>query len=352
MYHYHKFIFTYYYDEDAKILEFLPSPLWNYYPKINQMSLNFYFNNLQTFENKTSSGLPLTLKYTRVSRYSYKSENSNIPFHSFASSESPLPFDDFYYFKKSSFISFFINNMIDVPICFKKSPSLKRRSFELPVLKFINYLMRDGRKDQTTRFFFSSISDLFTKFKIEKFTSDLLIKNWLPLYFLINSSFYGNALDYEYPGKNILDFTNENLSIQILFNNILSNDNKSIDSSFYLKNYIISKLGQISPIFSYFIYSVDKNIKKYSRGKSGKYVFIWKYIAPYKRLNLAMKWVSKEIKFTASKKLKDRIVSVITNLIVTPQNSFAWKSKTFSHNYVFRNLRKTLMSTLKTSSIA
>jgi hypothetical protein len=34
----------------------------------------------------------------------------------------------------------------------------------------------------------------------------------------------------------------------------------------------------------------------------------------------------------------------------TPEKSFAWKSKIFSHNYAFRNFRKSLMSTLKTTS--
>jgi hypothetical protein len=50
-------------------------------------------------------------------------------------------FNDFNYIRNSSFIKFFINNMIDIPICFKKSKSLKLKNFELPLLKFCNFLM-------------------------------------------------------------------------------------------------------------------------------------------------------------------------------------------------------------------
>ena len=49
--------------------------------------------------------------------------------------------NDFLYIRNSSFINFFLNNMIDVPVCFKKSYSLRTKNFELPLLKFSNFLM-------------------------------------------------------------------------------------------------------------------------------------------------------------------------------------------------------------------
>jgi hypothetical protein len=51
-------------------------------------------------------------------------------------------------------------------------------------------------------------------------------------------------------------------------------DEKNILDAFFIKNYLLTKFLKITPIFSYFIYSVDKNIRKFSRGKSGKYTFI------------------------------------------------------------------------------
>jgi hypothetical protein len=60
----------------------------------------------------------------------------------------------------------------------------------------------------------------------------------------------------------------------ISFDNVLLNEDRSCYTSFFIKNFFIEKISQVAPIFSYFIYSVDKNIRKYSRGKSGKYTFI------------------------------------------------------------------------------
>jgi len=304
------------------------------------------------FEDTLSSHNFLIFKYSNVFKYDFLLEKNSIPFFDATTLNQSMVFDNYLYFKKSSFISFFLNNMLDVPICFKKSPSLKRKTFELPLLKFTNYLMKKGKREQTLRLFFRSIIDLFDKLKFDQFNSELLIKRWLNLYFLLNTNFVGSGLsNYDFANLN-MNFYLENYTPILLFDTALTPNNRVVDDSFYLKNYFLSKLNQVLPIFSYFIYSVDKNIRKYSRGKSGKYVFIWKYIAPYKRLNLAMKWIAKEVKFSQNKKLKDRINDIFSNLIFSPQNSFAWKSKVFSHNYVFRNLRKTLMSTLKTSSIS
>jgi hypothetical protein len=51
--------------------------------------------------------------------------------------------------------------MIDVPICFKKSVSLKHHSFELPLLKFANFLMKQGKKEKIIRLIFSSFRSFF-----------------------------------------------------------------------------------------------------------------------------------------------------------------------------------------------
>ena len=64
------------------------------------------------------------------------------------------------------------------------------------------------------------------------------------------------------------------MNINLKYNNILTNTDKMLNTQFYIKNYLFILLSKVSPIFSYFIYSVDKNIKKYSRGRSGKYTFI------------------------------------------------------------------------------
>jgi hypothetical protein len=170
-------------------------------------------------------------------------------------------FNQFIYLKNSLFISFFINNMIDVPICFKKSYSLKRPTLNIPLLKFINLLMRKGKKEQITKILFKSFRVFLFEFKQEKSLALLFNKNFLRIFLFVSNIFSTISPDLEQ-------------KMNLLYNNSFLFLSKSINNDFFIKNFFLSQIVKIAPIFSYFIYSVDKNIKKYSRGKSGKYIFI------------------------------------------------------------------------------
>jgi hypothetical protein len=63
---------------------------------------------------------------------------------------------------------------------------------------------------------------------------------------------------------------------------------------------------------------------------------------------MAFRWILKDIKFNDNKQFKTRITETFFMLMFEIQKSFAWKSKTYSYNYVFKNFKKTLMTTLKT----
>lgn len=170
-------------------------------------------------------------------------------------------FNNFSYLKNSLFISFFIDNMIDVPICFKKSHSLKRVALNIPLLKFINFLMRKGKKEKITKLFFKAFRIFLLEFKKMNPLFFFFKRNFLKVFLFLNNFF------------NYISFSNEQ-KIELFGNNIFTLSTKLISSDFFLKNLFLTQISKIFPIFSYFIYSVDKNIRKYSRGKSGKYVFI------------------------------------------------------------------------------
>ena len=95
---------------------------FNNYNNLNSFFLNFSNSNLNIYTNAND------LKKLYPVANNYMSKDSSF-------------LDDFFYIRNSSFINFFLNNMIDVPICFKKSNSLKTKNFELPLLKFSNFLM-------------------------------------------------------------------------------------------------------------------------------------------------------------------------------------------------------------------
>jgi hypothetical protein len=58
------------------------------------------------------------------------------------------------------------------------------------------------------------------------------------------------------------------------FNSLFSDLKKNTAVVDFTSQSFYSKLTQFKPVFNFFVYNVDKNIKKFSRGKSGKYVFI------------------------------------------------------------------------------
>jgi hypothetical protein len=57
--------------------------------------------------------------------------------------------EHFQFLRQSTITSFFMASMVDMPVCFKKSKSLYSRTFEIPLLKLSNILMRAGLRGKT-----------------------------------------------------------------------------------------------------------------------------------------------------------------------------------------------------------
>lgn len=272
-----------------------------------------------------------------------------------------LNLDSFIFLKTSSFISFFLYNQIDVPVCFKKSKSLSFKSFELPVLKLFNFLMKQGLRDKNLKTFFYHFSNLKKKFdtKVKYPSGDLTKINKYDT-LVLNKTFFlasfSNNLEI------IKNYTNKNNKfIKILYLNFffyklsnfkLTNRNRSkklnTNWSMFTKNSIVNTFSKPNIIFSYYVYSVDKNVRKFSRGKSGKYTFVWKYVAPYKRIFLAMKLFSKNLKFKSEKKFYKNFLNSFFFLKNNFNKSFLYKFKNYTHNFVFKNFKKNSMLSLKT----
>jgi hypothetical protein len=139
---------------------------------MNYNFFNFYFliNNF-FYDNKNSNFMLLnSLTVLNINNYSNIADEKNLlPNKSFFSNLDYSFLTNFFYLRNSSFIKFFMNNMIDVPICFKKSRSLKTKNFELPLLKFINFLMKKGKKEKTINTVFTSLRFFIKTLKISRF---------------------------------------------------------------------------------------------------------------------------------------------------------------------------------------
>lgn len=318
-------------------------PRWQCVDQYNCNGSNFCFSVFTDYSHSTGSVLPVSAFSSRSVFFDRNEPDARLLPITFASEEDFL--NEFLYLRKSSFVNFFVNSMVDVPVCFKKSKSLHNRGFELPVLKFSNFLMRAGKREKIVRVLFQAVRALLLSLRSDKLTVHKDARSWLDLYRLTAC-----ALRFRYGS----DAADKAIALRAFLRSgygvSFNSYSRFCNDSFFLKNYLLSRLSGVSPVFSYFIYSVDKNVRKFSRGKSGKYTFVWKYVAPYKRQILAMRWVAKDVKFYQSKSVSDRLIKVLSGLTNSPEKSFAWKSKIFAHNYVFRNFRKSLMSTLRTTA--
>lgn len=308
----------------------------------NPNNLNFFFYNEKNLKYKTNTTDLIFLANRKILN-SWTNENllTSLPESNFDTQLEFYNTTSFLFLRGSSFISFFIENMIDVPICFKKSKSLKRKNFELNLLKFVNLLMRQGKKEKTIKQFNTSFFNFFFAFKVDILWKNTTVFDWIDLFFFFNNSF-------KYFGSDVFNDIGKEATAPLLFNNFIIKNGKLIQNNFFVKNFIRAKISLVAPVFSYFIYNVDKNVRKFSRGKSGKYLFIWKYIAPYKRPYVTLKWIFKDITFNGKFTFLKRIEDTFLNLTVDPHQSFAWKSKNYTYGYIFKNMRKSLMTNLKT----
>jgi len=178
--------------------------------------------------------------------------------------QSPQIFSTFLFLRQSTITSFFTTNLIDMPICFKKSKSLYSKTFELPLLKFTNLIMRGGAREQVIKNITLSFTKCFTR--IFKNINLISYTKWGYLYnCFTNLSYSSNHVFTTYVLTSSLDLHSKHTLID---NNLLFSD------SLFLNKFLFYKLNEFLPLFSFYIRKVDKSIRKHSRGKSGKYTIM------------------------------------------------------------------------------
>jgi hypothetical protein len=91
--------------------------------------------------------------------------------------------------------------------------------------------------------------------------------------FLLNAEDQNN-IEKDLTEKQKTDFRKNILFKKYNNNSFFTFTAKQNDSSFFAKTLFYNKLTSLKPIFNFFVYNVDKNIKKFSRGKSGNYIFV------------------------------------------------------------------------------
>jgi hypothetical protein len=119
---------------------------------------------------------------------------------------------------------------------------------------------------------------------------------------------------------------------------------KNENDFWYFLLYLITN---INPLFAFYLNKVDKKIRKFSRGKSGRYKIIFKYIPKYKRQALVMRLLIKEVKFSTQYILLNRLKAILLTFIAAPRKSLPARIARFSHYYAFNTAPHQLLKLSK-----
>ena len=115
-----------------------------------------------------------------------------------------------------------------------------------------------------------------------------------------------------------------------------------------LVNLILNPIAQrCQPIYNFYITKTNKNILKYSRGRSGRYTLAWEYVPNNKRLSIFFHWLKKDIKLQKHLKYSSRVLKTIESFFLHPQNSFVLKLKNFIHKFIYNKYKNKLLSPIK-----
>jgi hypothetical protein len=167
---------------------------------------------------------------------------------------------------------------------------------------------------------------------------------WTQLHFLINTLLLTPQSTLRHPQLN------KELTLPLFKGDRLDSDNYYRNYKTSTQSLFFDNLQKHAPIFSFYIRKVDKSIRKNSRGKSGKYTIIWKYVPVYKRLYVLVRWFLRDLKFQKVKTFDTRFIKILETFLYTPNVSFLVRLRKFVHNFVFYNFKQTLLKHLKSTS--
>jgi hypothetical protein len=201
--------------------------------------------------------------------------------------------------------------------------------------------MRDGKRGLVIKALTKVLNMLSTKWEYLTKPPAYTVQ-WLELYYSLSNSNLN---------KNLL----ENISVwkesdYVLGDGEITKNRLETKNSHFFKDVIVEQFEDFYPLFNFYIQKTDKSKIKNSRGKISKLKLLWKYVPPYKRFYQALRWLLKDLKFQKSNLFSLRLYNVFETFCLTPQLSFLWKLRNFVHFYVFRNFKKTLLRTLKSTS--
>ena len=255
--------------------------------------------------------------------------------------------DTLFWYKYPTLSSFFLLQRIDIPLCFRKSKSLYHSTMVTPQVRLLTMLMRKGRRSYVLKHYSKAISQLIiTSYRLDEINEK---KGWWRQYYrlfaqlkLINSdqapdkvSFFAKTRD-----SIMLDHYQQRYT------------SKHYEAQGHLRSqsWLYKEWFKYLPVFNFYVRKVDKLKRKHSRGKSGKYSIVWKYVPVYKRFITVLRWFIKDVRFQKARTFYLRLFKTLELLMFEPSSTLVSKFRNFVHSYVFQNHKKTLLKHLRSVS--
>ena len=265
-------------------------------------------------------------------------------------SQTETPLEETFLNRQTTLSSFFAMQMVDIPAPFLKLKSLFSLTARLPKHKLVTLLMRHGQRHRIVTSYSRSLQRLSSEFWALR-TQQTSNYSWQYIYTIFNQVAFLSQLNISKQSSNAVRLANSVTgSYPTTYLNPHTTSNYTVASGDHLQHVLFEEFEKFIPLFSFFLTKVDKQKRKHSRGKSGKYQVIWKYVPRYKRLLTVLRWLSKDTKFQRAKTIEAKLYQSLRSFLFDNQSHLIPQLRRFVHSFVFQHHRKTLVRTLKASS--
>ena len=112
-------------------------------------------------------------------------------------------------------------------------------------------------------------------------------------------------------------------------------------------NLLKTILKDYLPSFAFKVQKVDKQVQKFSRGKSGKYSLSWSYLPPQKRWFVLLQWLKRDFVFQKNSTINARFQQGLQTLFTSPQDTSLVQTRKFVHSFIFKKFRKVLVTLVR-----
>lgn len=252
-----------------------------------------------------------------------------------------------FWYKYPTLSSFFLLQRIDIPLCFKKSKSLHHATMVTPQVRLLTMLMRKGRRSYVLKHYSKAISQLITtSYKLNDLNEN---KGWWRQYYRL---FAQLKLMKTNPASRNISFFSQTRDYTMLdhYQQVYNSNYYEAQGHLRSQSWLYKEWFKYLPVFNFYVRKVDKLKRKHSRGKSGKYSIVWKYVPVYKRFITVLRWFIKDVRFQKARTFYLRLFKTLELLMFDAPSTLVSKFRNFVHSYVFQNHKKTLLKHLRSVS--